>query len=561
MTLTTFLRSAHRSFRGLAAAGALALTLEACGKPTEPGCETTNCEQNPASCRGCGLDTKFYLDYAALSDSTVKHGENFDALVSTDEVPAASTEGGLAGADSLDIEYFDQSGSLTRKVALRNPHPDSTYQRTFTADNPTQGTTQNDRVRFTLYVKPGNSSTRQVDQKEITLQVAGPSAPPPTAQDVNATFSEADSAAVATVTTGDPARTISTAAVPANIEAVVIGSQIRVKGKTNAGVNWDDVNGTYNFLYIVTNPDGQADTANVSGTIAAQPDLRIATIDRIDGQPLSQFDIIVNGQRYSVNGQRSIQVAPGALTLGVDLAQVNIHQFQHYILGDGQRVVLDRNRLSYGINIGSGDLSVDLGGLEVSRHPEFQGASYQVFRIQWPTINPPIAMDRSVVYTGGSNGGGIFGCDEFDMSAAHIAAARVASDSLKKYVLPIWPSVQFVEQYATPAFVTPFGVRLPVDGEQIYCPGSVGNVSFIRNGLPVAALARDRDELASVSFIEMAGHWWGRPDDIESPGNQGISMFEENATYLFPRTLDIGVWKLIPLAVDGNRQDKKGLTF
>jgi hypothetical protein len=349
---------------------------------------------------------------------------------------------------------------------------------------------------------------------------------------------------------------------PAGLGLTMNGSKATIKGAQVGTTTWDDVNGAFQLQYKTKNLDGQETTAQGNINITAQPDWTITPKDRIDGGTLSAFTIKANNAPYTINGVTKLQLPAGAVTFEVVTNQPT-HNFYHMKFSDGRpAIVVDSGRINYTTNIGSTDAAVDLGSLERSRHPEFSGKSYEVFRTQWATIKPPIRVDSALVFTKGSVGGGVFGCDQTDMTQAQLSASREATDSLRKYITPYWPNAVIAEVQSKPQFITtPLGGTQPVDYQEVFCPGNIASGAIVRNGLTVAASIRDRGGQAGSNFNERAPFYWGRPSDIESQGYQGFSMFEQASTKPWPHALDIKAWKLVGVAIDGEKQDKKGLTF
>jgi len=227
----------NRKKRGnLVRSSAMALSLSAlaaaCGKDnrcdnvTGPGC------QPAAACSGCnGLEQRFYFDRAALSDSSVNHGDPFNAIVSTEEPPAQSGEQGLVGSDSVDVLQLDPAGNVLQKWSLRNPHQDSTYTPAFSGVNANTCTTALNNMRFVLYVTPGGSTTRTVQTLNIPLSVNNPCV---------------DNAPAGTLTSGSSATT--------GAPYTLTGNLTDDRGLIRARINWGD--GT------------KVDTIPVSGTAA-----------------------------------------------------------------------------------------------------------------------------------------------------------------------------------------------------------------------------------------------------------------------------------------------------
>jgi hypothetical protein len=484
-------------------------------------CHTTN---------SCPPPTKSVaVDASSATPSTINAGQTTTLYVH-----------GKGTNTTIDSVAFTIDG--TRFPAIAGTEGSKSY---------TPATAGSPSITATVYGN-GNSGVINASQA-IALTVNA--APTPVLTPVSVSFNEAGSqnATLSATNCTSPVYSLGTPS-SANFAPTLAGNVLTLKG-----VN-DDVNGAYAVPINVACAEGNA-SATATAAIAAKPDLTFTPRDALDGGALGAFDIRVQGQTIHVNGATKVQLNEGTALIELVAGQASVHDFQRYKLNTGvPNVVVSQANASYNTTLPLTDVAVEVTGLAKDRHAEFQGNSYASFRRIWGVgINAPIGINRIVAYTAGSNGGGVLGCDQVDMTAAQIAAFNTGADSLMKYVHPNFPNVTVTQTTTKPVPHADGGVAT---GDNLFCPGNIGNAGYIRNGIVEAEISRYRGNIGGVIFQELMPTWWGNPTDREDSNNTGYSMFDQDGGPTgYPQLLDRSVMALMPIAIESKTQNKTNLQF
>jgi len=261
------------------------------------------------------------------------------------------------------------NATVTAYLTAENCAPEAT----FSYDGATQGGTgTHPSASFTRGTNTKNGSvavtcdTRNANGN-YAITVTQPPAPP-TAQSPTLTRDEASTLNVnlGSLTTGASHRTYLVQA-PPTLDATLDGSQLTVKARDDGITAWDDVSGTFQLPYSVSDANGTANGV-ITLTLTPQPDVTY-TLSEVAGAnaALTNLTFRANGQDFTaipLGGKVQLRTGANTLELKANPGWRNLQVWRI----NGKTIPLNQNDATYTETLGSDDITAALQALSATVH-------------------------------------------------------------------------------------------------------------------------------------------------------------------------------------------------